>query len=144
MSETRPENQAPQKTIPEVAREVGRYDTEAYYFVFEALDDLLEHIGRRRHVTGAELSHAIRELALRRFGMLAGPVLKSWGLSQSSDFGQIVFALVQAGLMSKTEQDSIRDFDAVYDFDQAFGNYRISGETDEDEEEEEPEDEDGD
>ena len=115
----------PDKSIEEVAREVGRYDVQAYYFVGEALEWLLTRLDERRHVTGAELSEAVRDLAIERFGMLAQHVLGTWGITTTADFGRIVYALIEAGQMSKTDEDDVGDFDSVYDFQQAFGAYEI-------------------
>ncbi|KPK99934.1 MAG: hypothetical protein AMK75_06140 [Planctomycetes bacterium SM23_65] len=109
-----------EKSLEEVVREKGRYDVEAYRFVFEGLDYLLHKLGERRHVTGAELAHAIRELALERFGLLAKTVLNQWGVHETHDFGEIVYHLVENGLMSKTDEDRISDFDDIYDFEEAF------------------------
>jgi len=116
----------PEKSLEDVVREKGRYDVEAYRFIFEALDHLLSKLEKRRHVTGAELSHAIRELALERFGFMARTVLNEWGVRETSDFGEIVFHLVQEGFMSKTEGDRKSDFDGIFDFEAAFDRgYRL-------------------
>ena len=109
-----------EKSLEQVAREAGRYDVEAYRFMFEALDLLLKKLEERRHVSGAELSHAVRELALERFGFMARSVLSQWGVHKTQDFGEIVFQLVNAGLMSKTEEDKLSDFEDIYDFREAF------------------------
>jgi uncharacterized repeat protein (TIGR04138 family) len=71
-------------------------------------------------VTGFELLVGIRDLALERYGPMAKAVLNSWGVRTTDDFGAIVFNMVNAGLLSKTEEDHIEDFHAVYDFDDAF------------------------
>lgn len=115
----------PNKSVEQVARELGRYDVQAYYFVFEVLEWLMGRMGERRHVSGAELSRAIRDHAVECFGLLAPHVLTSWGVTCTSDYGRIVYALIEAGQMSRTDQDSIADFDAVYDFNQAFRTYEI-------------------
>ena len=47
-------------------------------------------------------------------------VLGRWGVRTTRDFGEIVFALLGAGLLGKTEEDKIEDFDDLYDFDAAF------------------------
>jgi len=104
----------------EVARKHGRYDAAAYLFVFEGLDWGLKKLGERRHVTGAELSRAIRDLAIERFGFLARTVLESWGVRRTDDFGEIVYHLIDAGVMNKTDEDRKSDFDGVYDFHEAF------------------------
>src|SRR5262249_35036416 len=73
-----------------------------------------------RHITGQELSEGLREFALLQWGMLARTVLLRWNIVRTQDFGRIVFALVENGWMSKTEEDNIDDFNNVFDFHDAF------------------------
>ena len=59
-------------------------------------------------------------------GLLARTVFRMWGINRTDDFGELVFNLVEAGLMSKTDEDSRKDFHAVYDLDEALvRGYRI-------------------
>ena len=51
---------------------------------------------------------------------MAKTVLEHWGIKETLDFGKIVFALVEIGLMRKTNEDSLDDFKEIYDFNQAF------------------------
>jgi uncharacterized repeat protein (TIGR04138 family) len=105
-----------------------RFKPEAYVFVHDALGHTWAKLKQRRHVTGRELLDGIRELALERYGPMALPVLNSWGVRTTDDIGAIVFNMVQAGLLSKTEEDRIEDFHAVYDFDEVFvQSYDIDG-----------------
>lgn len=102
-----------------------RYDREAYYFVREALDYTQEKVckrsgGRPRHVTGKELLEGIREYALKQFGPLAMFVLNEWGIHRTEDFGEIVFNMVDAGLLLKTKDDKKEDFANGYDFEEVF------------------------
>jgi len=46
--------------------------------------------------------------------------LEEWGVKRCEDFGEIVFALVEGGALSKTETDSRADFQGGYDFADAF------------------------
>src|SRR5208283_3629369 len=71
-----------------------RYNREAYRFVQEGLEYTVQHRGRRGHVTGPELLNGLRDLARDKFGLLARIVLKQWGVKSTSDFGEIVFNLV--------------------------------------------------
>ncbi len=104
----------------------GRFSVEAYLFVFEALSVAQQLFGRERHVTGRELLDGIKALARKRYGRMAKQVLNSWGIRTTDDFGAIVFNLVRAELMSRTADDRVEDFHAVYDFQQAFvSDYRI-------------------
>jgi uncharacterized repeat protein (TIGR04138 family) len=106
--------------LRELAAADGRYARDAYRFVYEALDFTLKRIGCKRHITGRELLEGIRDLALERFGGLAMMVLDVWGVRKTGDFGDIVFNLVERGLMSRSESDRRADFDAVFDFKDVF------------------------
>lgn len=108
------------QSLSALARRDGRYDVEAYLFVQRALAALLEKIGRRRHVSGGELLEGLRELALREYGPLSRDVLAHWGVRACPDFGEIVFAMVEGGLLAKTEEDRREDFQGGYDFGEAF------------------------
>ncbi len=101
-----------------------RYAPEAYLFLNEGLLRTLQQVEQRekkyRQITGAELADGLREHALEQFGPLAMTVLDRWGIRTTRDFGEIVFLLLSAGLLGKTDEDQIEDFDDLYDFDQAF------------------------
>ena len=72
------------------------------------------------HISGAQLLESLRELAIESFGKRAKAQLNSWGIFKCEDFGEIVFNLVEAGLLSKQETDTKADFQDGYDFDTAF------------------------
>jgi uncharacterized repeat protein (TIGR04138 family) len=101
--------------------EDDRYDERAFLFVLAAIEYLQSRLQARRHVTGAELSWACRDFAIRQFGLLAPQVLDYWGIRRTDDFGRIVFILVRAGLLSTQPTDREEDFAGVYQFDSAFG-----------------------
>jgi uncharacterized repeat protein (TIGR04138 family) len=106
--------------LREIVRADPRYDVEAYLFVNEALQFLLEKIGKKRHVTGQELLEGIKKYALQEYGPLSRNVLEHWGIHRCEDFGEIVFNMVNKNLMGKTEQDRKEDFQDGYDFEEAF------------------------
>src|SRR5262249_5156384 len=106
--------------IRTLAKTDGRYAFDAYRFVYEALDYTVRNLERKGHVTGRQLLEGIRDLALEQFGGLAPVVFKSWGITRTCDFGNIVFNLVGAQLMSRSDSDCIEDFNDVYDFRDAF------------------------
>jgi len=97
-----------------------RYTAEAYYFVREALDYTVRNLEKVRHVSGQELLGGIRDYALGEFGPVTRRVLSEWGIRECVDFGNIVFNLVNEGLLGKTDEDSIEDFMGGYDFSEAF------------------------
>ncbi len=74
----------------------------------------------KRHVSGAQLCEALRDLAIRRWGLMARTVLSSWHIHGTLDFGKIVYAMIDNQLMQKTNRDSLEDFRDTFDFDQAF------------------------
>jgi uncharacterized repeat protein (TIGR04138 family) len=97
-----------------------RFDEQAYLFVLSALEMCQAQMSVRRHITGVELARAARDLALDRFGLMARVVLEHWGISSTSDIGDIVFTLVEMGLLLSQPQDTRDEFVDVFDFDLAF------------------------
>lgn len=97
-----------------------RYHETAYLFILSGLHYTLEHLGESRHITGRELTEGCRDLALERYGPMARSVLEYWGIRSTRDLGELVFALVECGILVKQESDQLRHFEAVYDFHDAF------------------------
>ena len=135
--------------LAKLLAEDSRYKIEAYQFVGAGLEYAQEVLGygqvgpkrkRRdasekriagkriaddearpvRHVSGQELCWALKEFAHQQYGRMARLVLASWGVRSTSDFGEIVYNLIQVGKMSKSEHDRRQDFENVYDFEQAL------------------------
>jgi uncharacterized repeat protein (TIGR04138 family) len=98
----------------------SRFHESAFLFVLASLEFLQARLPERRHVDGKELAHAVRELALDRFGVTSRLVLDHWGVRSTADVGDIVFALVDTGLLMSQPGDSRSDFADVFDFDEAF------------------------
>ena len=109
-----------EERLRELAVRDGRYSLQAYRFIYEALDYTLKKLGCKRHVSGRELMLGLRDLAIEQFGGLATMVFGAWGVQRTSDFGNIVWNLVEAGLMSRSDSDTLSDFEEVYDFRKAF------------------------
>ncbi|MBV9126462.1 MAG: hypothetical protein JO117_00090 [Verrucomicrobia bacterium] len=145
--------------LDEIVARDPRYDKDAYLFVREALDHTLKlqcaarsirrnssgssaAVGRRgtstaepmdQHVTGEQLLDGARQFALEQWGPMAGTVLAAWGIQATADIGAIVFNLIAARVFGKNEQDSLADFENVFDFHDAFARpflpRRLAGET---------------
>jgi uncharacterized repeat protein (TIGR04138 family) len=103
----------------------SRYHREAYGFVRDGLDFSQKRIVREagiraRHISGRELLDGIREYALKQYGPMVLMVLEEWGIRSTDDIGRIVFNMVDFGLLAKTERDSQKDFEGVYDFEEVF------------------------
>jgi uncharacterized repeat protein (TIGR04138 family) len=128
----------PSHPITKLLQEDRRYTFDAYVFVFESLKFAHESLGMggqrlaeseeeeteeggataaERHLSGQQLCEAIRRYALDQYGYMAQCVLKSWGVTSTSDFGEIVFNLIRIEQMRKTKHDRREHFDNVFDFD---------------------------
>jgi len=119
------ESQSPKDPIADLVAVDDRYHRDAYLFLRDALEYsqriLKREVGNKtRHITGQELLEGIREFALKEYGPMALTVLSEWGIQRAEDFGEIVFNMVEHGILSKTETDSRKDFQGGYDFEKAF------------------------
>jgi uncharacterized repeat protein (TIGR04138 family) len=108
--------------VDEICLKDKRYKPDAYEFVLQGLGFTQKKLKKTAHVTGVQLAGGLRDYAINQYGALAARVLSHWGISQTQDFGNIVFNLIEKKILSKTKEDSLLDFDAVYDFKAAFSN----------------------
>lgn len=115
--------------ILKLVRDDPRYAYEAYEFVCEAVSHTQDRLGRPpagdddeadRHVSGGELLRGACELAVREFGLMAPVVFRRWGVRTSDDFGEMVFRLIGAERLSKSDDDDPADFRDVLDLDKAL------------------------
>ncbi|HRX84463.1 MAG TPA: hypothetical protein P5572_05525, partial [Phycisphaerae bacterium] len=94
--------------------------------VVAAIDDAGGFERLNRHVSGQDLCWGLRDYAQQRWGRLARSVLAAWGITETLDFGRIVFAMIDYDFMQKQPSDSLDDFGGVFDFAEAFdGCYQI-------------------
>jgi len=127
--------------INEIISKDSRFPYEAYEFLFQALAYTQKSLGKAKpqdgneptvehHVSGRELIEGIRKYALDEFGLMARCVFQQWGIHKTGDFGDMVFNLVEHGLMSKTDQDSKEDFEDIFDIqNQLMDGYQIMART---------------
>lgn len=114
-----------QEAVHVIARRDRRYHEHGYFFLREALDFSMKLLnkpaqGPGRHVSGQELLEGVRQFALQEFGPMAQTVLAHWGIRRCEDFGEMVFNLVEAGVLGKTDTDRREDFSGGYEFEVAF------------------------
>lgn len=125
-------------SLYELTRRDPRYPLAAYCFVKNALayaadsreldlqafeENAIDGNGEpmvERHFTGQQLCHAIRSFAVNQFGYLAKVVLSTWNVDSTSCFGDLVYNMIDAEMMKKSDQDRREDFDDVYDFNDVF------------------------
>lgn len=114
----------------------GPYPMSAFAFVRDGLAHTVKMIygetaagvtvsGPERHVSGQQLCIGLRDFAIRRYGLLSRTVLARWGIYRTDDFGKIVYAMIDAGLMRRSADDSFEHFQGVYDFDEAFSAVEV-------------------
>ncbi|MGE9290846.1 MAG: Minf_1886 family protein [Puniceicoccales bacterium] len=114
------------EVVDRICAENGRFHPNAYLFVRQGLDFTLSRLRERgeiqvrQHISGEKLLEGIRAYALEQYGPMAKAVLDHWNIETCRDFGTIVFELVDYGVLGKTDEDSIRDFEKGYDFSEAF------------------------
>ena len=83
-----------------------RYRQGAYEFMNEAVAYTVRKLQREtlsrkeRHVSGEELIQGVAEYAVQQFGPLAWDVLEDWGLVSGSSIGDVVFNMIDNGLLT--------------------------------------------
>lgn len=127
-----------EQALEQLREKDPRYSRDAYLFIREALDHTQKSVikssresrssrGEKqteglpvRHVSGQELLDGVRSYALEQYGPMVLTVFEEWGVKSCSDFGEIVFNMVEIGLLAKTDKDSREDFKKGYDFEEVF------------------------
>jgi len=113
----------------ELARTEPRFSYEAYQFVCDAVNFTQERLGRNladdepnadQHVSGGELLRGACTYAIHEYGLMAPIVFKLWGIRSTDDIGEMVFRLIEAEKLSKSEQDDLDDFRDVFDLEKAL------------------------
>ena len=94
------------------------YALDAYAFVGEGLQTALSDACACVRLSAADLVDSCLALAAERFGMLAGMVLRSWGLVSSMDIGRVTFSLAATGMVECQDDDHLDDLDSDIDFEQ--------------------------
>jgi uncharacterized repeat protein (TIGR04138 family) len=115
------------EALEQILAKDTRYARDAYFFIRDALDVTKKRVHKesresneQKHVTGQELLEGIRQLALKEFGPMVVTVFEEWGVKNCRDFGDIVFNMVEASLLAKTDKDTRDDFQNGYNFTDAF------------------------
>lgn len=108
------------RQIETIATNSGSFRPEAYLFVLEALERAMHERPEPGHVSGEDLLASIKDLGRDRYGVMTTDVFAAWGVHGTLDFGRIVFHMVAGGILSKRDEDSLRDFIDKYDFRQVF------------------------
>ncbi|MBQ9445316.1 MAG: hypothetical protein IJU61_01900 [Victivallales bacterium] len=117
--------------IRKICEEDDSFPPMAYCFVRDSVHKALENIAKAKRelifndeeppdIKGADLCRFFRDTLINRFGPCAIDVLDTWNIKKTSDFGKIVYKLISVEILGKSENDSVEDFDDVYDFTEEF------------------------
>ena len=109
------------RSLETLVQRDNRYPLPAYGFMLAALHDTISHLERPRHISGQELVQGFRHFTREQFGPMASSVMEVWNLRSTEDLGVLVFNLIDIGLLSKTSEDRLEDFQDVYSFQEVFG-----------------------
>jgi uncharacterized repeat protein (TIGR04138 family) len=112
------------EAVERIVQRDPRYARAAYFFIHLAVLHSVEQVAkaekRSRHISGQELLEGIRQFAIEQFGPLVLLVFHYWRIRCSRDIGEIVFLLAEEGILGVSDEDSIEDFENVYDFQDVF------------------------
>ncbi|MBR3925395.1 MAG: hypothetical protein IKJ58_01360 [Akkermansia sp.] len=92
------------------------YTEEAYEFMRAGLDAAADKFckdDKSPHLSANELYLGACAYALDEYGPLASRVLEFWGIKSASDFGNIVYNLIEVGIFGKQKGDSREQFDEL-------------------------------
>ncbi|MCX7784872.1 MAG: hypothetical protein N2201_01380 [candidate division WOR-3 bacterium] len=106
--------------INDILSKDNRYKLQSYAFVLASLELARRITNKPKHVTALELLEGVKVLAQKEFGIMAKTVLEFWGIKTTDDIGEIVFNLIEAGILTKTAEDKKEDFHNVFDFNEVF------------------------
>lgn len=115
-----------------VQRDV-RYRPDAYEFVSDAVSYTIRSLQREnlsrenRHVSGSELIRGIVRYAENQFGPLAWEVLRDWGITTGSAVGDVVYNMIEVGLLTAGKNDAREDFNEIDSLEPLFKNKGSSG-----------------
>ena len=118
-----------QEAVEKILLNDQRYRTDAYFFLRDVLDFTIKRRKKQQkqrkegsslHVTSSELLEGFRLQTLKEFGPMSVTVLDYWGVKSGSDIGQIIFNLIEAGVLGKTENDTLTSFSNAFDFEKVF------------------------
>ena len=117
--------------IRKICEEDDTFPPMAYCFVRDSVHKALDNIVKAKRqnifadddppdIKGADLCRFFRDTLINRFGPSAIDVLDTWNIKRTSDFGKIIYKLIAVDILGKSENDSIEDFDDVFDFTEEF------------------------
>lgn len=112
-------------SVKKIIQKDHRYKHNAYFFLRDALEFTVKghnpnQLLDKGHISGRALLDGIRKFAIEQYGPLTITVFDDWGVKSCEDFGEIVFNLVEVGILGMSDKDSKEEFKNAYAFKEAF------------------------
>ena len=95
--------------IIELAQRHGR-QAGAYRLLMMAMGYALERMEERRHLSGEEFMDWLLRMLREQFGYMGKWLLEHYRLRWPAEVGRAIFELVEAGIFSRREEDTMEDF----------------------------------
>lgn len=108
--------------LSRIRKKDDRFKTPVYFFVIDALGRAVSMLQEVKHLSAKELVDGFVTLVFERYGVLAGLVVVEWGISSTDDIGSIVSHLIDEGILLKRDEDSIEDFNNIFDLEEILNN----------------------
>ena len=108
----------------------SKYPLEAYDFAFEAFRFAANRHESQTDTGGEErpnsrspeesLCRTFCDYAISKYGIRAQETLAGWSISKTDDFGCVMLALVEVGLVQFEGSGELGNFDGLFDLDAVF------------------------
>ena len=89
------------------------YSREAYLLITGC-------VLRGRHARAREILEILRTRVREEYGGFASMVLEGWGLRHARDVGEVVYRLIDAGILCAAEDDRQEEFDIDFELAPSF------------------------
>lgn len=112
-----------QETVELIIKKHPEYRADAYFFLHDTLQFSLKRRRKKAasaYLTTQELMDGFRLKVLQDFGPMSMTLLNYWGIKKCEDIGQMIFYLVEAGVLGKTQSDTLSSFSNIFDFEKEF------------------------
>ena len=102
------------RKINDFYAQTGKYSPDAYECVTACVIDQVRRMDNPRHLSAREVLDGIVKSLPKEFGAVAFLVLEQWKIANASDIGEIVFDLIELGILSASAEDRRSDFNIDY------------------------------
>ena len=119
------EEMTAEEQVEAIREDDQRYEPDAYYFLMHSMEWQHHQLGRAGHMKAHEVLDGICGFAHLQFGLMSRCVLEQWGIKQTDDVGEMVYNFVNRRFWGKTEDDSLEEFQGVFDLGKRLDDYEI-------------------